>query len=124
VPGLVEWVGEPSQFDCLVNGAKCCLDTACLHLVSSDKLSFPHPLSKNLKDHKSLWFLQFLKVWVDVLWKEFGPLLPIMVAWCLSHCHNSSTDVGINIADSTCLTCMFGRQQHIHDACWGSGKQD
>jgi len=65
--GYVEQIGESSQFNGLSNGTQCCLDAVSLHLVSlAVVLSFPHPLSENLQDHKSLCFCQFLKVWDDI----------------------------------------------------------
>jgi len=47
---------------------------------------------------------------------------PVTVVCSLSHCHDTSPDVGIDIVKSAHPTVAVGRMQEIHDACCGKGK--
>ncbi len=119
---FVKWVAVSSQFDHLGNGPKGCLDATSLDLLPSSVCSFLHPSSKDLQDHKSLWHIQFLKVWMDIWWKKVAPVLPIMVPGCLCQRHNSSFDVGIDSMEMTHPIVFCGRWQKIQDLFCGGGK--
>jgi len=93
----------------LANGTKRGLDTTGLDLLAPSKFAFLDPSSKNMQDQQSFCWSQVLKVWIDVGGKKLGPVPPVMLLCCKSHCHDPRVDVGVDSVESTHPISVFGR---------------